>query len=164
MPNHAIEVINELTTNQFSFLQKIGELNLKTAETLRTQQLNFIQEYVDFGKQYTEGLLKAPVTTTGSLPNQELVNGFNTKWLNNWRETAEVFKAYSEEFKATTENSLKSFQSGTTQLIEVSKQAASEATEKTKAAVESATAEVIDLSKTAIAQTNEAVKKVANKA
>ncbi|MFM2320642.1 MAG: hypothetical protein RLZZ215_3263, partial [Pseudomonadota bacterium] len=34
-------------------------------------------------------------------------NTWSEKWQANWQETAEIFKAYHDEFNATTEASLK---------------------------------------------------------
>lgn len=159
MPNNAIQAVNDLATNHFQFLQKVVDLNLKTAESLRVKQAELIQEYYDFGKSYTETLLKSQDSAAKQLPNADLLSGFGEKWLSNWRDTAELFKAYNEEFKATTETSLKSFQAGATQLIEAGKQTAAEATEKTKAAVEHATANVADFSKTVTDKAAEPAKK-----
>lgn len=164
MTTNTIQAINELATTQFNFLQKVGELNLKTAEALRLKQGELLKGYLEFGSQYAEFGLKRQALGVEQKPINELLSAWGEKWQTHWRETAEIFTAYHDEFNATAEASFKAAQAGTTQLIEAGKQAATEATEKTKAAVESATAEVIDLGKTAAAQASETVKKVANKA
>jgi hypothetical protein len=159
MPNNTIQAVNDLATNHFQFLQKVADLNLKTAEALRVKQAELIQEYYDFGKSYTDTLLKGQGSATTPLVNTDLFNNWGEKWLSNWRDTAELFQTYSDEFKATAETSFKSFQTGAAQLIEAGKQSAAEATEKTKAAVEHATANVADFSKTASQAAAEPAKK-----
>ena len=159
MTTNTIQAINELATNQLSFLQKLGELNLKTAESLRLKQTELFQGYLDLGTQYVGTALKPQALTQGQSLN-ELLSTWGEKWQTNWRETAEILKAYNDEFKSAAETAFKAAQTGTVHLIEAGQQAATEATEKTKAA----TAEVIDLSKTAAAQASETVKKVATKA
>lgn len=164
MTTNAIQAINELAATPFNFLQKIGDLNLKTVESLHLKQSELLKGYLDFGSQYAEFALKHQVLSKEQQPINELFNGLGQKWQTHWRETAEIFQVYNDEFKATAEASFKAAQVSTAELIEAGKQAATEATEKTKAVVENATAEVIDLSKTAAVQANETVKKVANKA
>lgn len=164
MTTNTIQAINELVATQLNFLQKVGELNLKTVEALGLKQSELLKNHIDFGSQYVEFGLKRQALSAEQKPVNELLSTWGEKWQTHWRETAEIFKAYYAEFNVTAEASFKAAQAGTTQLIEAGKQAATEATEKTKVAVESATAEVIDLGKTAAAQASETVKKVANKA
>lgn len=101
------QAINELATTQFNFLQKVGELNLKTAEALRLKQSELLKGYLDFGSQYAEFGLKHQALNAEQNPINDLLNTWSEKWQANWQETAEIFKAYHDEFNATTEASLK---------------------------------------------------------
>ena len=162
MAINTLDAVNTLVSNQFDFLKRLTELNIKTAKSLQQKNTNILQFYLDSSAQYTDKLFKSQAQNQQSIPVIDLLNEWNTKWLAHWQESATVLKDFNQELKSVTEASLQTFQTGTAQLVEASRQAATDATEKTKTLVDNTSAEVIDLSKNITDKSSEILRKTAH--
>lgn len=164
MQNEMINIIKQFSDSAMASAKKIGDLNLKTFETLASKQADLMKSCVEMGTKNVEAVSKVKDMTELSALQQEVTRSCGEKWVANMREATEMLTSVRDELTVIMEEAAKYTQVGAEQAVEAGKKAATEAVEKTTEAVEKATAEVVELTKEAADKTIEATKKVAAKA
>lgn len=164
MQNEMMNIVKQFSDSAMASAKKIGELNMKTFETLAGKQAELIKSCVEMGTKSAEAAAKVKDLTELNALQQDVTRTCGEKWFANMREATEMLASVRDELTAIMEEAAKYTQAGTEQAVEAGKKAANEAVEKTTEVVEKATAEVIELAKEAAEKTVEATKKVASKA
>lgn len=164
MQNEMMNIIKQFSDSALASAKKIGDLNLKTFETLATKQAELVKSCVEMGTKNAEAATKAKNLSELAALQQEVTRSCGEKWVVNMREATEMLTSVRDELMVIMEEAAKYAQSNAEQVVEASKKAATEAVDKTTAAVEKASAEVVELTKEAAAKAVEATQKVAAKA
>lgn len=164
MQNEMMNIVKQFSESALASAKKIGDLNMKTFETLASKQAELVKSCVEMGTKNAEAVTKVKDVTELSALQQEATRSCGEKWVANMREATEMLTSVRDELTAIMEEAAKYTQSGAEQAVEAGKKAATEAVEKTTEAVEKAAAEVVEMTKEAADKAIEASKKVASKA
>ena len=164
MQNEMMNIVKQFSDSAMASAKKIGELNMKTFETLAGKQAELVKSCVEMGTKNAEAVTKVKDVTELNALQQDVTRTCGEKWVANMREATEMLTSVRDELTAIMEEAAKYTQAGAEQAVEAGKKVATEAVEKTTEAVEKATAEVVELAKEAAEKTVEATKKVAAKA
>lgn len=164
MQNEMMNIVKQFSDSAMASAKKIGELNMKTFETLAGKQAELVKSCVEMGTKNAEAATKVKDVTELNALQQDVTRTCGEKWVANMREATEMLTSVRDELTAIMEEAAKYTQAGAEQAVEAGKKVASEAVEKTTEAVEKATAEVVELAKEAAEKTVEATKKAASKA
>lgn len=164
MQNEMMNIMKQFSESAMASAKKIGDLNLKTFETLATKQAELVKSCVEMSTKNAEAVLKVKDVNELTAMQQEATRTCGEKWVANMREATEMLTAVRDELTAIMEEAAKFTQANAEQAVEAGKKATIEAVEKTTEAVEKATAEVVELTKEAAEKAVEATKKVAAKA
>lgn len=164
MQNEMMNIMKQFSESAMASAKKIGDLNLKTFETLASKQADLVKSCVEMGSKNAEAAMKVKDLNELSTLQQEVTRNCGEKWVANMREATELLTSVRDELTAIMEEAAKYTQEGAEKAVEAGKKVATEAVEKTTEAVEKATAEVVELTKDAAEKTVEATKKAAAKA
>jgi phasin family protein len=164
MQNEMMNIVKQFSDSAMASAKKIGELNMKTFETLATKQADLMKSCVEMGTKNAEAVTKVKDLTELTALQQDVTRTCGEKWVANMREATEMLTAVRDELTVIMEEAAKYTQVGAEQAVEAGKKAATEAVEKTTAAVEKASAEVVEMTKEAADKAVEATQKVAAKA
>lgn len=164
MQNEMMNIVKQFSDSAMASAKKIGELNMKTFETLATKQADLMKSCVEMGTKNAEAATKVKDLTELNSLQQEVTRTCGEKWVANMREATEMLTAVRDELTVIMEEAAKYTQAGAEKAVEAGKKAATEAVEKTTEAVEKATAEVVEMTKEAAGKAVEATQKVAAKA
>lgn len=164
MQNEMMNIVKQFSDSAMASAKKIGELNMKTFETLATKQADLMKSCVEMGTKNAEAVSKVKDLTELTALQQDVTRTCGEKWVANMREATEMLTAVRDELTVIMEEAAKYTQVGAEQAVEAGKKAATEAVEKTTAAVEKASAEVVEMTKEAADKAVEATQKVAAKA
>ena len=164
MQNEMMNIVKQFSDSAMASAKKIGELNMKTFETLAGKQAELVKSCVEMGTKNAEAATKVKDVTELNALQQDVTRTCGEKWVANMREATEMLTSVRDELTAIMEEAAKYTQSGAEQAVEAGKKAATEAVEKTTAAVEKASAEVVEMTKEAADKAVDATKKAAAKA
>lgn len=163
MQNEMMNIAKQFSESALASAKKLGDLNLKTFETLATKQAELVKSCVEMSTKNAEAASKVKDLGELSTLQQEVARSCGEKWVSNLREATEMLTAVRDELAGIMEEAAKYTQANTEQAVEASKKAVAEAVEKTTAAVEKAAAEAVEMTKEAAEKAVEATKKVAEK-
>jgi len=164
MQNEMMNIVKQFSDSAMASAKKIGELNMKTFETLATKQADLVKSCVEMGTKNAEAVTKVKDITELNALQQDVTRTCGEKWVADMREATEMLTSVRDELTAIMEEAAKYTQAGAEQAVEAGKKAATEAVDKTTAAVEKASAEVVEMTTDAADKTVEATKKAAAKA
>ena len=164
MQNEMMNIVKQFSDSAMASAKKIGELNMKTFETLAGKQAELVKSCVEMGTKNAEAATKVKDVTELNALQQDVTRTCGEKWVANMREATEMLTSVRDELTAIMEEAAKYTQAGAEQAVEAGKKAATEAVEKTTAAVEKASAEVVEMTKDAAGKAVEATQKAAAKA
>lgn len=157
MQNEMMNIVKQFSDSAMASAKKIGELNMKTFETLAGKQAELVKSCVEMGTKNAEAATKVKDVTELNALQQDVTRTCGEKWVANMREATEMLTSVRDELTAIMEEAAKYTQAGAEQAVEAGKKAATEAVEK-------ASAEVVEMTKEAAEKTVEATKKAASKA
>lgn len=157
MQNEMMNIVKQFSDSAMASAKKIGELNMKTFETLATKQAELVKSCVEMGAKNAEAATKVKDLSELNALQQDVTRTCGEKWVANMREATEMLTSVRDELTAIMEEAAKYTQAGAEQAVEAGKKAATEAVEKVSA-------EVVELTKEAADKTVEATKKAAAKA
>jgi phasin family protein len=164
MQNEMMNIVKQFSESALASAKRLGDLNMKTFETLASKQAELVKSCVEMGTKNAEAVTKVKDATELSALQQEATRTCGEKWVANMREAADMLTAVRDELTGIMEEAAKYTQSGAEQAVEAGKKVANEAVEKTTEAVEKAAAEVVEMTKEVADKAVEAGKKVASKA
>ena len=164
MQNEMMNIVKQFSDSAMASAKKIGELNMKTFETLAGKQAELVKSCVEMGTKNAEAATKVKDVTELNALQQDVTRTCGEKWVANMREATEMLTSVRDELTAIMEEAAKYTQAGAEQAVEAGKKVAAEAVEKTTAAVEKASAEVVEMTKEAADKAVDATKKAAAKA
>ncbi|MBU1723116.1 MAG: phasin family protein [Gammaproteobacteria bacterium] len=164
MQNEMMNIMKQFSDSAMASAKKIGDLDMKTFETLAGKQADLVKSCVEMGSRNAEAVLKVKDLSELNALQQEVTRSCGEKWVANMREATEMLTAVRDELTSIMEEAAKYTQEGAEQAVEAGKKAATEAVAKTTEAVEKATSEVVEMTKEAAEKTVEATKKAAAKA
>ncbi len=164
MQNEMMNIVKQFSESALASAKKLGDLNLKTFETLSTKQAELVKSCVEMGTKNAEAVSKVKDLGELTALQQEVTRSCSEKWVANLREATEMLTSVRDELTVIMEEAAKYTQAGAEQALEAGKKAATEAVEKTTEAVEKAATEAVEAAKEVAEKTVEAAKKVASKA
>lgn len=159
MQNAMMDLFKQLNDNAMSSAKRVGELNMKTFETLAAKQTALLSSCFEAGTKNADALSKAKDPKEVFAMQQEVLKSCGEKWLANVREAAELLTATRDELVAIAEEAAKQASQTTEKATELSKQALTDNMEKASAAVEKAMAKATALTQEAATAGKEAADK-----
>ena len=134
MSNDAMNLYKELTDQTVASVKSLGELNLRTFETLATKQVEIMQNCVDSGLKQVE-LLKNAKDVNGLVTAQtELASTCAEQFSSNMMETADILKTAQEELTNLVEASVADAKANVEKVTEISKKSVDEVVNAAKPA------------------------------
>ncbi len=138
MQNDMMNIAKQFSESALASAKKLGELNLKTFETLSTKQAELVKSCVEMGTKNAEAVSKVKDLNELATLQQEVTRSCSEKWMANMREATEFLTSVRDELTAIMEEAAKYTKSSTEQMVEAGKKTATEvaakATEFTQAA------------------------------
>ncbi|MEZ5537300.1 MAG: TIGR01841 family phasin [Thiolinea sp.] len=161
MQNAMMDLIKTFNDNAMNSAKRVGELNMKTFETLTAKQTELLNTCFETGSKNVEALSKAKDPQEAMALQQEALKACSEKWVVNVREAADLLTATRDELVAIAEEAAKQVAESTEKATELNKQAMTENMEKATAAVEKAMAKATEMTDEAVAAAKEATDKAA---
>jgi phasin family protein len=162
MQNDMMNIVKQFSDNALASAKKLGDLNMRTFETLATKQAELVKSCVEMGTKNAEAASKVKDMGELTALQQEVTRACSEKWMSNLREATDLLTNVRDELTSIMEEAAKYAQENTQQVVDAGKKAASEAMAKTTEAVEKAAAEVVSMTKDATDKAVENTKKAAN--
>ena len=103
MQNAMMDLFKQLNDNAMSSAKRVGELNMKTFETLTAKQTALLTSCFEAGTKNADALSKAKDPKEVFAMQQEVLKSCGEKWLANVREAAELLTATRDELVAIAE-------------------------------------------------------------
>ena len=126
MSNDAMNLYKELTEQTVATVRNLGELNLRTFETLASKQVEIMQKCMDAGVKQAE-ILKTAKDANGLISAQvELSSACAEQFTNNMMETADIMKTAQEELSNLVESSVADAKANVEKVTELGKKSVDE--------------------------------------
>jgi phasin family protein len=106
MNNEALTFYKELTEQTVQSVKRLGELNMRTFETLSSKQMEMLQSCVDAGVKQSELLSNSSDMQEYLSVQAELSNTCAEHFTKNLSETADIMKTAQEELSGLVEDSI----------------------------------------------------------
>lgn len=164
MENEMMNIMKQFSNSAMASAKKLGELNLKTFETLATKQADLVKSCVEMGTKNAEAATKVKDLAELSALQQEVTRSCGEKWMANMREAADLLASVRDELTAIMEEAAKYTQANAEQAMEAGKKVANDAVGKTTEALEKVAADVVEMTKDAAGKTMDATRKASSKA
>ena len=132
MQNEMMNIVKQFSDSAMASAKKIGELNMKTFETLAGKQAELVKSCVEMGTKNAEAATKVKDVTELNALQQDVTRTCGEKWVANMREATEMLTSVRDELTAIMEEAAKYTQAGAEQAVEAGKKAATEAVEAVK--------------------------------
>lgn len=161
MQSAMMDLMKQFNDNAMNTAKRVGELNMKTFETLTAKQSELLNACFETGSKNVEAMSKAKDPQEVVAMQQEAMKACSEKWLSNVREAADLLTATRDELVAIAEDAAKYVSASTEKATELNKQALTENMEKAAEAVEKAVAKATAMTEEAVAATKEAADKAA---
>ena len=161
MQNAMMDLFKQLNDSALSSAKRVGELNMKTFETLTAKQTQLLTACFETGSKNADAMTKAKDPQEAFALQQEALKACGEKWLANVREAADLLTATRDELVSIAEEAAKYTTETSEKASELSKQALTENMEKATAAVEKAMAKATEMAQEAVVATKEVADKAA---
>ena len=119
MNNEALEFYKELTEQTVQSVKRLGELNMRTFETLAAKQVEMLQSCVDAGVKQSQLLSKSRDMQEFMSAQAELSNTCAEHFSKNMTETADIMKTAQEELSGLVEESIADAKSNVAKVSEI---------------------------------------------
>ena len=134
MQNESMDLYKDITFKTVASVKRLGELNLRTFETLVTKQVEMMQSCVDAGVKQS-GVLSGNRDIKEMLAAQaELSSACTEQFSSNMMETADILKTAHEELSGLVEESVAEVKDSVTKMTEISKKSVDEVVQAAKPA------------------------------
>ena len=130
MQNDMMNIMKQFSESALASAKKLGDLNLKTFETLSTKQAELVKSCVEMGTKNAEAVSKVKDLNELTTLQQEVARTCGEKWMANMREATELLTSVRDELTSIMEEAAKSTQSSTAQMVEAGQKAATEVAAK----------------------------------
>ncbi|MCW8964102.1 MAG: phasin family protein [Gammaproteobacteria bacterium] len=135
MQNESMDFYKDLTTRTVESVKRLGELNLRTFETLAAKQVEMVQSCVEAGVKQSEVLTSNGGDIKELLSAQaELSSSCAEQFTNNMMETVDIIKTAQEELSGLVEESVAEVKENVAKVTEISKKSVEEAVQAAKPA------------------------------
>ncbi len=159
MQNAMMDLLKQLNDSTMSSAKRVGELNMKTFETLTAKQTAMLNSCFENGSKNVDAIVKAKDPQEAFALQQQAVKACGEKWLASVREAADMLTATRDELVAIAEEAAKYASETTEKATELSKQAMNDNMEKASAAVEQAMTKATAMAQEAVVATKDAAEK-----
>lgn len=130
MQNDMMNIAKQFSESALASAKRLGELNLKTFETLSTKQAELVKSCVEMGTKNAEAVSKVKDLNELASLQQEVTRTCSEKWMANMREATEILTSVRDELTAIMEEAAKYTKENTEQMVEAGKKAATEVASK----------------------------------
>ncbi len=161
MNNAMMDLMKQFNDNAMNSAKRVGELNMKTFETLTAKQSALLSSCFETGTKTVDAASKAKDPQEAFALQQEAIKACGEKWLANVREAADMLTATRDELVAIAEEAAKYTTESTEKAAELNKQSMTENMEKATAAVEKAMAKASEMAQEAVVATKDVADKAA---
>lgn len=161
MQNAMMDLMKQFNDNAMKSAKRVGELNMKTFETLTAKQTEVLNSCFETGSKSVEAISKAKDPQEAMALQQEALKTCSEKWVANVREAAELLTATRDELVTIAEEAAKQVAESSEKAGELSQQALTENMAKATEAVEKAVAKATEMTDEAVAASKEATDKAA---
>ena len=134
MQNESMEFYRDLTTRTVESVKRLGELNLRTFETLAAKQVEMMQSCVDSGVKQAEVLSGNRDIKEMLTAQAELSSSCAEKFSTNMMETADILKTAQDELTGLVEESVAEVKENVAKVTEISKKTVEEVVQSAKPA------------------------------
>ena len=130
MQNDMMNIMKQFSESALASAKKLGDLHLKTFETLSTKQAELVKSCVEMGTKNAEAVSKVKDLNELTTLQQEVARTCGEKWMANMREATELLSSVRDELTPIMEEAAKYTQSSTAQMVEAGQKAATEVAAK----------------------------------
>ena len=144
MQNDMMDIMKKFSENAMATAQRLGELNMKTFETLTTKQAAVMSSCVESGVKNAE--LVSKVKDQKDLANlqKEVMTQCSSKWMENVREAAETLTAARDELMTILEQAKGYTTESAEELTQLNKQLVADSMAKATQQVEKVTNQAVE--------------------
>lgn len=107
MQKEFLEMVNQFNEKMFDSAKRLGELNLRTFESIAAKQAQVMNDCLESSAKQYEVLTTAKDYKVAVAAQSELLKGCNEKFLANLRETAEMMSSVRDELTGMVEEAVK---------------------------------------------------------
>jgi len=161
MSNPMIDLMKEFNDNAVNAAKRVGDLNMKTFETLTAKQSEIMSFGIEVGSKNAESLAKTQDPQEAFALQQEAIKSYADKMAASMKESAELLAQARNEWTAIAEESAKNIAESNKQALELSKQSLQDGMAKSTEMAEQAMAKSTEMTEGAVAATKEAADKMA---
>ncbi|CAA6824787.1 MAG: Phasin family protein [uncultured Thiotrichaceae bacterium] len=159
--NAMMDLMKQFNDNAMNSAKRVGELNMKTFETLTAKQTEVLNTCFETNSKNVEAMSKAKDPQEAMAMQQEVLKTCSETWIANVREAADLLTATRDELVVIAEEAAKQVADSSEKAGELNKQALTENMAKATEAVEKAVAKATEMTDEAVAATKEAADKAA---
>ncbi|CAA6824795.1 MAG: Phasin family protein, partial [uncultured Thiotrichaceae bacterium] len=160
--NAMMDLMKQFNDNAMNSAKRVGELNMKTFETLTAKQTEVMNTCFETSTKNVEAMSKAKDPQEAMALQQEALKACSEKWMLNVREAADLLTATRDELVVIAEEAAQQVADSSEKAGELNKQALTENMAKATEAVEKAVAKATEMTDEAVAATKAATDKVAD--
>lgn len=161
MQSAMMDLVKQFNENAMDTAKRVGELHMKTFETLTSKQSELLNACLESSSKNAEALSKAKDPQEAVALQQVAMKECGEKWVANVREAADLLTASRDELVTIVEAASQYVTESTQQVNELNKQTLTENMEKATEAVEKAVAKASEVAEEAVAATKDATDKAA---
>ncbi len=132
MQNEALDLYKELSEKTVASVKRLGELNLRTFETMAAKQVEMMQSCVDHGSKQAEVLTSSRDLKEILSAQAELSSACAEQFSSNMTETADILKTAQEELSSLVEESVADVKDNMLKAAELGKKNVDEAVKAVK--------------------------------
>ena len=161
MTNPMIDLMQQFNDNAVNAAKRVGELNMKTFETLTAKQSEIMNYGIEVSTKNAESLSKTKDPQEAFAMQQEMLKSYGEKLTASMQESTELLTEARNEWTVIAEDSAKNVAQSNKQAIELNKQSLTEGVAKSVEMVEKAVAKGTEMTEEAVAATQATAEKVA---
>jgi len=160
MSNPMIDVMKQFNENAVNAAKRVGDLNMKTFETLTAKQSEIMSFGIEVGSKNAESLAKTQDPQEAFALQQEVIKTYADKMAASMNESAELLAEARNEWTAIAEESAKSIAESNKQALELNKKSIKDGIAKSTEMVEQAVTKSTEMTEEAVAAAKETTDKV----
>ena len=161
MNNPMFDLMQQFNDNAVNAAKRVGELNMKTFETLSAKQSEIINFGIEVSTKNVETLSKTQDPQEAFAMQQEMIKSYGEKLSTSMQESTALLTEARNEWTVIAEDSAKNVAESNKQAVELNKKSVEESVAKSVEMVEQAVAKGTEMTEEAVAATKATAEKVA---
>jgi len=156
MSNPMIDLMKQFNDNAADAAKRVGDLNMKTFETLTAKQSEIINYGIEISSKNAESLSKTQDPQQALAMQQETFKAYSEKLQASMKESADLLTEARDEWTVIAKESAKNMAESNKQAMELNKQSVTDGVAKSVEMVEQAVAKGTEITEKAVAAAKKA--------